>query len=296
MKQRPWLNYHHLLYFKTIATEGGVAKAATKLRLGQPTLSTQMKQFEETLGCALFDRSKRHLQLTESGIVVLGFADEISKLGGDLIDSLLDQQSAARIKVYLGATNTVPKHIILKIFHWARLAFDCTVSITEGHGEELLRELRTRRIDLLISNQQPAKTEERSFYAKNISKMPVVICGAANFSCLKQDFPHSLKGKPFILPLSSSKLRHDVEHYLKLRGINVFLKAEVQDTSLQKLMAAHGDGMIPIVLPAAEELLGNKTLSLIGTLEDVHEDLWLIGAQRKVQNPVAAGILKDFRL
>jgi len=38
-----WLNYHHLYYFRAIATEGGIAKAAEKLRLGQPTLSTQLK-------------------------------------------------------------------------------------------------------------------------------------------------------------------------------------------------------------------------------------------------------------
>ena len=31
-----WLNYHHLLYFWTVVREGGVSKAATKLRLSQP--------------------------------------------------------------------------------------------------------------------------------------------------------------------------------------------------------------------------------------------------------------------
>ncbi len=31
----PWINYHHLFYFKAIAEEGSVSKAAAKLRLGQ---------------------------------------------------------------------------------------------------------------------------------------------------------------------------------------------------------------------------------------------------------------------
>ena len=34
-----WLNYHHLLYFWTVAREGGISKAAEKLRLSQPTIS-----------------------------------------------------------------------------------------------------------------------------------------------------------------------------------------------------------------------------------------------------------------
>jgi hypothetical protein len=38
MGQRPWVNDHHLLHFKTIAQDVGIAKAAKKLRLVQPTI------------------------------------------------------------------------------------------------------------------------------------------------------------------------------------------------------------------------------------------------------------------
>ncbi|MEQ1731811.1 MAG: LysR family transcriptional regulator, partial [Vicinamibacterales bacterium] len=44
-----WLNYHHLFYFWTVAREGGVSRAAESLRLAQPTVSAQIKQFERTL-------------------------------------------------------------------------------------------------------------------------------------------------------------------------------------------------------------------------------------------------------
>lgn len=56
---KPWVNYHHLVYFKTIASESGIARAADKLRLGQPTLSAQLRQFEETIGVKLFDRQHK---------------------------------------------------------------------------------------------------------------------------------------------------------------------------------------------------------------------------------------------
>lgn len=296
MGQRPWLNYHHLLYFKAIAMEGGIAKAAKKLRLGQPTLSTQMKQFEEMLGHTLFDRSKRQLQLTEAGRLVLGYASEIFKLGDEMLDALFDQHSTAKIQVQIGATDTVPKHMTLRIFHKALETYDCVVSITEGHGDELLRELRAHRVDLVVSNYQPSIADSAGFYAKSIAKMQIVVCGASKFANLKRGFPESLNGQPFIFPTLQSKLRHDVEHYLKLREICVITKAEVQDTSLQKLMGTHGDGLIAIALPAAEELIVSKELFLIGTLQDVHEELWLVAAQRKIQNPVAASIMKDFKL
>ena len=64
-----WLNYHHLQYFYVIAKEGSIAKAAEKLRVGQPSLSTQLKQLEESLGQELFERKKQRLYLTEAGKV-----------------------------------------------------------------------------------------------------------------------------------------------------------------------------------------------------------------------------------
>ena len=66
---RPWINYHHLLYFKVIAEEGSISRAAQVLRLGQPTLSAQLKQLEEALGVTLFERSHRRLSLSEHGKV-----------------------------------------------------------------------------------------------------------------------------------------------------------------------------------------------------------------------------------
>jgi LysR family transcriptional regulator, transcriptional activator of nhaA len=296
MTKRPWVNYHHLLYFKTIAVEGGMAKAAKKLLLGQPTLSTQMKQFEATLGYELFDRSKRHLQLTEAGRMVLGYASAIFKLGDEMLDSLRDQHLTAKIQVQIGAMTSVPKHLTLKVFHKAQSSFDCVVSIAEGQSDELLRELRAHRLDLVISNQTPAVGEASGFYAKSIARMPVVICGSAKYSKLKRGFPDSLKGQPFVMPSPQSKLRHDVEHFLKLNDIQVNIVAEVQDTSLQKLLATHGDGLLSLAFPAAEELISDKDLINIGTLQNVHEELWLIAAQRRIQNPVAAEIMKTFKI
>ena len=62
-----WLNYHHLLYFWTVAREGSIARACDQLRLAQPTISGQLRLLEETMGEKLFARSGRGLKLTEVG-------------------------------------------------------------------------------------------------------------------------------------------------------------------------------------------------------------------------------------
>ena len=82
---QPWLNYHHLYYFKVIASEGGIAKAAKKLRLGQPALSAQLKNLENSIGVKLFERKPRQLILTDSGRIALEYANEIFKTGSEMI-------------------------------------------------------------------------------------------------------------------------------------------------------------------------------------------------------------------
>jgi LysR family transcriptional activator of nhaA len=69
------LNYHHLLYFYTVAREGSVARASEALHLTQPTISAQVRQLERTLGERLFERRGRGLALTEAGRLAYHYAE-----------------------------------------------------------------------------------------------------------------------------------------------------------------------------------------------------------------------------
>ena len=84
-----WLNYHHLLYFYTVAREGSMARASAVLHLTQPTVSSQIKALEEALGEKLFERRGRGLALTETGHIVYRYAEEIFTLGRELQDMLV---------------------------------------------------------------------------------------------------------------------------------------------------------------------------------------------------------------
>ena len=51
-----WLNYHHLLYFWTVVSEGSLRQAAEALNVSQPSISTQLSTLEEAIGQPLFYR------------------------------------------------------------------------------------------------------------------------------------------------------------------------------------------------------------------------------------------------
>lgn len=288
-----WLNYHHLFYFRVIATEGGIARAAEKLRLGQPTLSAQLKQLEDMIGKPLFVRRNRKLFLTEAGKAALDYANEIFRLGDEMLEVLKDETSQNQIHLQIGALDSVPKNVILSLVTAAYKLAPCTVSILEGRGDELFRELYAHRIDLILSNYPPQAGEEAQVFSKSIAKLPVSIYGADKFKGLRRSFPKSLNGKSIILPTAHSKLRHDLNHYFKSQGIRVSPIAETQDNSLQKLMASNGVGLAPL---SEFEGVQDENLIKIGRLGGVHEEVWLISAQRKLENPIAAKLMRSFSL
>jgi LysR family transcriptional regulator, transcriptional activator of nhaA len=291
-----WINYHHLYYFYVICTEGGVAKAARTLRLGQPTLSTQLGQIEDALGQKLFVRSKRSLVLTEAGKVAFEYAREIFSLGAEMREVLSDKKAARKVDLQVGVLDSIPKTLILELTQAALKMQPCSVSLLEGPGEGLFRELAKHKVDILVSDYAPLAIEGASFRTKSIAKVPVAIFGSEKFKGLKRGFPKSLDQQPFVLPTRHSKLRHDVEHYFLQNGIGFELVAETQDMSLQKLMGIQGLGLIPVPEFAVAEYLEQKRLFRIGEMAAVTEEYWLVSATRRIQNPVAVELMNSFKL
>ncbi len=291
-----WINYHHLNYFRVIALEGSISKAAVKLKIGQPTLSAQLKQFEETIGIQLFERKHKKLILTESGMLALEYANEIFKMGGELLEVLHDRFVPTRPHVQFGALDSVPKHVVLAVAKAALKAGRCTVSLLEGDGEELIREMQLHKIDLVIANYIPNIKDDLKIYSRSISKFPINIYGSKKYIPLKKKFPNSLQDAPFILPTSHSKLRRDIENFFQTNRISFDIVAETQDTALQKLMGIDGLGLIPLTQSAAQPHIDENKLFEIGKIPGVYEEVFLLSSGRKIENPISSLIMKHFKL
>ena len=71
-------------------------KAAEELHVSQPSISAQLRLLEESLGEKLFRRSGRNLVLTETGQLVLSYADEIFSAGRELMNAVKQRPATAR--------------------------------------------------------------------------------------------------------------------------------------------------------------------------------------------------------
>ena len=291
-----WINYHHLFYFKAIAEEGSVSKAATRLRLGQPTLSAQLKQFEDVLGVQLFERQHKKLILTEQGNVALEYSKSIFKMGSEMVEVLHDRLKPNRPNLHVAALDSIPKQIILQLVKAAYKIPLCQISLSEGKSDELIRELASHRVDLVLTNFLPTGINAKGLFPRQITKKIVGFYGAPKFKSLRKGFPKSISGMPLILPSYDSKLRYDLDHWAKTQEIELNAIAETQDIGMKKLMAVSELGLIPTATHTVTQQVLSGELIEIGQLQGVHEELFLLSAQRKIENPIAARLMKTFNV
>ncbi len=289
-----WLNYHHLLYFKTIAEEQSVSKAAEKLRLGQPTLSAQLKQFEEILGVTLFDRKHKRLILTDQGRIALQYAQNIFRLGDEMVDALNDRAQPARIKIQIGALDGIPKAALVKISEQCIKEFDCHIVWVEGSLEALMEDLHQHKIDLIVSNYLPKAREGRTVFHRLVEELQVFVYGAKKYADLSNEFPLNLQGQRFIVPTYDSQLREDFEHWLRLNDLDVDIIIESQDNALKNQLAVEGLGLTIASEASIIEHVLSGHVHVIGELTGAKESIYFITSERQVVNPPSQFLFQKF--
>jgi DNA-binding transcriptional LysR family regulator len=109
-----------LQIFKTVAEEGGITKAASKLHRVQSNVTTRVKQLEEQLGTTLFLRQNRRLILTAEGQLLLGYADRLLRLSSEAEAVLRDGTPRGLLRIgTLESTAATRLPPILSRYHLA---------------------------------------------------------------------------------------------------------------------------------------------------------------------------------
>jgi len=293
-----WLNYHHLLYFWTVAKEGSVTKASKKLRLAHPTISGQIHRLEDTLGAKLFDRRGRNLALTEVGRVAFRYADEIFSLGQEFLDTMQGHAIGPQLRLVVGISDTIAKSIVHRILEPAfRLDDDIRVVCKEDQSiDECLSQLAAHALDVVLADAPAGPGTSVRAFSHLLGE-----CGSAFFAAPKLAracrgrFPQSLDGVPLLLPTPDSTLGRLLNSWFDARGIRPKIVAELDDAALAKDFGATGMGVfvVPDVLERETRL--RYGVRLLGRAKDLRQRFYAISVERKIRHPAVIAICEGAR-
>jgi len=290
-----WLNYHHLLYFWTAVREGGIAAAATRLRLAHPTVSGQIRALEESIGDKLFQRVGRKLQLTDTGRLVHRYADEMFTIGKELQDVLAGRPSGQPIRLDVGVADVLPKLVVKELLAPAlQLPEPVRLVCREGKAERLLADLATQQLDLVLCDA-PAPSAAR-VYNHVLGDCGLTFFAAGRLAkALEADFPRSLDGQPIMLPLAGTSARRSLEQWFDREHLQPRIAGEFEDPALFMVFGA--DGMAAFAAPTVieAEIVQQYRVRIVGRTEVVRERFYAVSPERRLKNPAVVAICERAR-
>ncbi len=294
---RDTMNYKHLHYFWMVAHEGSIAKASEKLHITPQTISGQLSLLEKRIGNALFEKAGRGLQLTDTGRLVLHYADEIFELGRELNDVLRGAPSVGPSEFIVGAASALPKTIVCKIIEPAlHLPHDISLISREGPVDAMLADLAIHKVDMVLSDTPV--TNAISVKAYNH------LLGESGLSCFavprlakayQRNFPQSLNNAPVLLPTNQYAIRHLIDGWLQQQDIHPVVFGQFDDSALMKSFGQAGIGVFFMSSTIEEEICNNFNVRVIGRIDDIKQKFYAISVERKVKHPAVAAICDSAR-
>ncbi len=291
------INYKHLHYFWIVAHEGSIAKASEKLHITPQTISGQLSLLEDRIGNTLFDKVGRGLQLTETGRLVLRYADEIFELGRELNDVLRGAPAVGPSEFIVGAASALPKTIVYKIIEPAlQLPQEVSLTSREGPVDAMLADLAIHKVDMVLSDTPV--TNAISVKAFNH------LLGESGLSCFaaprlakkyRKNFPQSLNNAPVLLPTPEYAIRQLIDGWLHQQDIHPIISGQFDDSALMKSFGQAGEGMFFMSSTIEEEICSNFNVRVIGKIDDIKQKYYAISAERKVKHPAVAAICDTAR-
>ena len=207
------ISRQQIAYILSLVEHKNFGKAAEACFVTQPTLSMQVKKAEDTLGFQVFDRKRSPLELTGFG----------KKLVPVLYDMQAEYEKIARLaqendgkiveELKIGIIPTVAAYLVPKLFeNKTQFTSRAKWAITELKSEELLEQLRLKKIDLGI---MAGPVDNEQFHGESLFNEEILVY-STDFKRRDTISSEDLrKAQPWLLN-SGNCLRTQMMHFCKL--------------------------------------------------------------------------------
>lgn len=216
----PRLRLRHLRCFLETARLGGLSAAAEELCISQPAASKTLRELEEILDVALFDRSTRRLVLSPAGRVFQQHA-------GSAMRALEAAQEAARdaperiTRLNLGVLPTVATDLLPR----AALQYNaeiphCILQLTTGPNWLLLSQLREGSLDLMVGRMPDAEQMNGLTFRQLYAEQVVMVVRPGHPLLGRSDLPTALAKCKLMLPPAGALIAPAVRGWLVSVGLS----------------------------------------------------------------------------
>ena len=232
----------NLTTFIYVAELRSFTKAADRLGFSQSTISFQIKQMENELGCQLFERINHTVQLTEKGREVLEYAHRVSQMTRELKDSMKEETASGYIRLAM-ADSLCVSLLSRDFLHFRKLYPNIALKIIAAGTEEMFRLMNHNEADAILTlDNHIYNTEYRILREEKVRTFFVAgadteIASASSLSI------EELLLQPFILTEKGMSYRRLLEEKLAELSLEIQPVLEIGSTELICSLVEQGAGI-----------------------------------------------------
>ena len=285
-------NYRHLYYFWVVAKEGGMARAAARLDMAVQTVSTQVRELEQSLGHALLKPAGRGLALTDAGLAAMRQADQIFALGEQLSDVVRDAAATPGVRLAVGISDGLPKLAVRRLLQPVIDTPGLRLLCHEDEFDGLLADLALHRLDVVLADRAAPPNRNLRLYSHPLGGSPLAWYGtSALVDAARDGFPQSLADVPVLLPTAHAAVRGRIDQWFERVGVVPRVVGEFEDSALLVTFGAAGMGLFPAAELIDDKLSAGFELQRLASCGAVEEHFFAIATEKKVLHPLVQRLL-----
>ena len=150
------ITFTQLTAFLAVVRGGSVTAAADELVVTQPSVSSAIASLGRELGCELFERAGRGIQLTAAGAAFAPYAEDVVGLLRSGREAALQAAEVSARRMQIAAVTTAAESFVPGLMRsFSELHPEVELTLMVGNNEEVLARVLTHRDDVAISGRPP---------------------------------------------------------------------------------------------------------------------------------------------
>jgi DNA-binding transcriptional LysR family regulator len=231
-----------LQVFEVVARHLSFTRAAEELFLTQPAVSMQVRQIEEVVGLALFERLGRKIYLTEAGEQMVRVSRDISSSLSS-VERIFDEiKGPEGGRLLVSVASTVQYFAIRLLGGFCKRYPNVNVNLKVTNQNGLLRLLENNEIDVALMGEPPPGV---GLLSEPLLDNPLVIIAHPEHHLKdRKSIPlDELKTETFLMREQGSGTRTSAERFFAEKGLKIFANMEMNNNGAIKLGVEEGLGL-----------------------------------------------------
>ena len=265
------LNFNHLYYFHVTAVAGSLKAASERLGVTQSTVSEQIRALERSLGVQLFERVPTGLRLTAAGRDVYEHTTPMFLAGERLVEVLGKSESPPMVLLRVGVSAAISRTIAADFLMPLLTVENCRPCIRAGDFAELMRDLRSNQLDLVIAETEQRDATGGGIQSSLVSRPTLVAVTSPDVQ--PRD---SWENLALLEYRASSAFHWEVEAFLKEKDLRPKCAGELDDAFLMLEAVIRGGFAAFVPFSVARSALRENKVRTVATIQSQEAGIYAL--------------------